>query len=500
MYFRYLIVIILSLCVFICCVDTKFEKVEAPKEFVTLKNNSFRLNDTTFFPLTLNYIAEFRYNNNEFWISACKDYSHKNKAIYFDKDSSVLQFQAHMELIKEMGFNSIRLVRAGAVKIDPETRNIFVKVRTKLPKDTILELTDSPTNYNIYLEAINESIKIIENVGLKVVYLTNLSPDFEELESHFIKVAKKFQNNSTIMAYDLFNEPLYFDKKERSKEDVFEYVNDWQRMVRKYAPFHMSTIGLEGIREVFEWDPNILNVDFISYHPYEHEPKQVMNEIYWYSKYTNKPWVIGETGWYTSKLNESKNSTSQKTFVYKTLSQALNCNASGYSWWQFKDVSWKDLKNHSDLMGLVSKEGITNTKKSNFPIVGNVKNAAKVFENFNPEKKKKDCICLPNYFNYSEADVFTIKGKLIDDDGLPIEGGVVLGWSKDWNSSYHTISKSDGSFELLSSFPIYHWMASASTYEMIRGDSDPSSSKLNMLGIPTINLGFLIIEPLSFIN
>lgn len=485
---------------FIKCDDNSIQKVSAPNNFVTIKNNSFFLNNKSYYPLTLNYIAELRYDNNKFWISSSIDYSNKKSRIYTEKDSSILEFKSHMQLIKDMGMNSIRLVRIGEVNIDSKTNQVFINARTKSKKDTTLVLSKSSKNYSLYLNALEESFKIIDSVGLKIVFLMNLYPDYKESVSHFIKVAGKFKYNSTIMAYDFKNEPLYFDKEKRTKKEVFKCVNNWQRKFRKFAPFHLSTIGLQGIREVFEWDPNILNVDFISYHPYEHEREQVRNEIYWYSKHTNKPWVIGETGWYSSILNESDSLSSQKMFINKTLQQAFDCNAIGYSWWQFKDVSWNDFKNHSDLMGLVTKSGIINSSTSDFPIVGTVKESVEVFKNFNPIKEKSNCKCLTNYYNYSNSDKFSLTGKLLDDNGTPIEGGVILAWNKYWTNSYHTITKKDGSFQLLGSFPFYHWMASATRYNMIRADINPLKSKVNVENIPSIKLGNLIIEPLSFLD
>ena len=75
----------------------------------------------------------------------------------------------------------------------------------------------------------------------------------------------RFKDTECILAIDIFNEPLYFDKPEKKKKEVFEIVNNWRSIIKMYAPNHLVTIGLEGIREVFRWDPNILNVDFISY-------------------------------------------------------------------------------------------------------------------------------------------------------------------------------------------------------------------------------------------
>ena len=48
-------------------------------------------------------------------------------------------------------------------------------------------------------------------------------------------------------------------------------------------------------------------------------------------------------------------------------------------------------------MGLVSKNG-------------KPKKAISVFQDFNPTKNIGNCLCLDNYYNYSESDVFLLKG------------------------------------------------------------------------------------------
>jgi len=468
--------------------DTEKRSFNNPA-FISVNQNGFFLNDSCFFPLTLNYIAELQYGNGELWACPTNEYDSVKGHYYTSKDSCLMQLKADMELIKRMGFNSVRIVRIGETTINTENGELSVVANFKNQKDTTIVLSNSFFSrkndpYKNYFIAIDEMLDIIESVGLKVIFLTRMSLDFKSTEAHLTKLASYFKNNSTILAYDFFNEPLYFDRKERAKLDVYTGVNKWRKIITKRAPNHLSTIGLEGIREVFEWDPNILNVDFISFHPYEHEPEQVRNEIYWYGKYTDKPWVIGETGWYTSEENEKDSAKTQKTFALKTLEQSYNCGANGYSWWQFKDVAWNDLKNHSDLMGLVSKNG-------------KPKKAISVFQDFNPRKNIENCLCLDNYYNYSESDVFLLKGKLVDKNNSPIEGGVILAWNEYWTHSYHTITKKDGTFELKGSYPFYHWMVSATKYEMARGDIFPDTVTANF---PTFDLGVLAINRLGFLE
>jgi hypothetical protein len=297
------------------------------------------------------------------------------------------------------------------------------------------------------------------------------------------------------MAYDLFNEPLYFDKPERDKKEVYEITRRWKKLCKRNSPRQLITIGLAGIREVHAWDPMTVNADFISFHPYEHEPEQVRNEIYWYSKYVKKPWLIGETA--IPADDDSVPYREQKEFANKTLKQALNCGAWGYSWWQYKDVRWQ--KFHSSYMGVINRNGQTKAGTDDLIVNGTPKMVAEVFKKFDPNARKDSCICLDNYFNYSQHHACRIIGRLLDKKNKPIEGGIILAWNQWWSSSYHTITKPDGSFELLGDFPFYHWIASANAYSIVRGDVLPDTARKYPDGIPTMDIGTLKIEKLSFV-
>ena len=460
-------------------------------EFVSIKNNQFFLKTKPFYPIALNYVVSMQGDEKgNVWASSCNSYNSNNKFLYTTKDSSHMQLKAEMDLMKEKGFNTIRIVRIGEELVS-EDGSLSFKASINNQRDTVYSLSDAK-NYLKYFGAIEELLKLSDNAGLKVILLVSTLPDVKRTEDHLVKFAIRFKNTSALMAYDLFNEPLYFDKKERKKEEVFEIAKNWNQLIKTNAPNQLFTIGLEGIREVFEWDPNILDVDFVSLHPYEYEPEQVANELYWYGKYITKPWMLGETA--ISADNDSVSYESQALFAAKTLKRTRDCGAIGYSWWQFKDVDWHLF--HANYMGIVNWVGETKTQKQNIVLKGTVKPVAEVFKNYNPAVKKDSCNCLTNYYNYTNNNKFRLVGYMYDMDEQPIEGGVVLAWNQWWSHSYHTITKKDGSFELYSSYPFYHWMASSTLHSMVRGDFIPDSAKF-IGNIPTINIGKLKLKSLN---
>lgn len=466
------------------------------EHFVSIKDKNFYLDGKEFYPLALNYILSLQTDKTNLWFAPYAGYvaSNNYKHQYVTKDSSLLALKADMDLIKEMGFNAVRLVGMD-ILVDEKTGvlSCFANCNNE-EKDTPFMLTNDK-ELEPYFTALNDMLEVVKKAGLKAIVLNKVLPDTRSSEYYLMKVAERLKDQSALMAYDFYNEPLYFDKPERDKKDVYETVKRWGEIIKMYAPHQLSTIGLEGIREVFEWDPNILNVDFISMHPYEYEPEQVRNEIYWYGKHVEKPWIIGETA--IPADNDSVSYTEQAEFARKTLKQALNCGSSGYSWWQYKDVDWQVF--HASYMGVVNMKGITRTKAPNLPITGTQKPLVEEFKKFDPMAPKGDCEFLPNYYNYSQHKDCRIKGKLVDENGAPINGGVILAWNQWWDHSYHTITKEDGTFEVLGNFKFYHWMVSATKYSMVRGDILPDTAKKEG-SIPTLNLGEIKLQKLSFID
>ena len=302
-----------------------------PKGLVTMENKNFILNKEVFNPIVLNYVTSAMIDGEKFWAGPYTGYNLDGLNVSKNKDESHKKILANFNLIKEQGFNTVRVVGIGEPDIGD---NEVLSVSGFTPdnkRGTIILKNDSVID--VYLNAIQEILEIAEEAELKTIFLIRIRPDVSSSEYLLTKFCKKFKNNINILAIDIFNEPLYFDKPIKTKKEVYHIVNHWKEIIETYAPNHLVTIGLAGMREVFRWDPNILNVDFISYHPYEYEPEQVRNEIYWYGKYTETPWIIGETA--IAADNDSISYEEQLQFAKNTLDQTFNCGGSGYSWWQY---------------------------------------------------------------------------------------------------------------------------------------------------------------------
>ncbi|MGV9013487.1 MAG: cellulase family glycosylhydrolase [Flavobacteriales bacterium] len=464
-----------------------------PANFVVLENGAFAVEGKPFFPLGVNYIVQLQWNDTACWAAPCRNYEVPGTFRYLSRDSSLLQIKAEFALMRSMGFNSVRITSL-ASDLQPLEGNTGLALHSQYGtgKDTLFPLTSATMPR--YLDAVEDVVDLAQEAGLKLMILVRLVPGEVPYEKQFAQLADRFRDRPTVMAYDLFNEPLYFDVHDRPKADVYQLVLGWQQLVKAHAPHQLSTIGLVGVPEVFAWDPNILDVDFISFHPYEYQPEQVRNELRWYGENVDKPWIIGETS--LPADNDSVPYTDQLEFARRTLTQARACGAVGYTWWQFQDVGWGRF--HSDYMGVLSRSGTTHVADGLPDVHGTVKPVAEAFRAFKPEAAPGPGVELPNYYNFSSLHTARLIGKLMDSAGMPIEGGVVTGWDADWNTSYYTISKSDGSFELYSDFPFHHWMASATRREMVRGDVRPSTYITDSSGTPTFYLGELRLEHLPF--
>src|SRR5438552_4141125 len=82
-------------------------------DFVTISNNKFQLNNKDFFPLVLNYTAQLKSDGSEIWPSPSIDYYTDSTKESMTRDSSLRDLRADMQLIKQMGFNAVRIVGIG---------------------------------------------------------------------------------------------------------------------------------------------------------------------------------------------------------------------------------------------------------------------------------------------------------------------------------------------------------------------------------------------------
>ncbi len=443
-----------------------------PNGQVYMHEGKFFLDGEEFFPVIMNYNVSLMTDGDDIWPAPYSGYNEGDVFNCNDPNSCDGQLRLDLQSMKSAGFNAIRVVSMAEGPFMQEGNDLPVIRANAADRSDIFLHYDKENFRKAYLDAMEEFVQIAGSEQMKVILLTTIHESKPYTKTNFIDIAERLKNDPAILAFDLFNEPLYFDRPPRSKESAYDLVKEWRRLGNSYAPHHLLTIGLTGIREVHAWDPDLLDVDFISFHPYEYEPDQVLNEITWYAKNVRAPWIIGETS--LPADGDSVSFEEQRSFAERTLEKTIACGGIGYSWWQFKDVRWGRF--HSDYMGLLT-------------IDGKEKAAAEVFRVFDPHRMGKDCEVLPNYYNYSMHDDVRISGRLVDGVGRPIDGGVVLAWNEDYSHSYHTISHQDGTFELYGDMYFFHWIASAVGHEVARGEVQASAFLTGTDGVPTFRLG-----------
>ena len=462
------------------------------KGFVDLREGRLEVDGQPFFPLVMNYQVNLVHDGERMWAASYCGYNPGDRYRFRDPDSCALQVRAELALMREQGFNAVRVTGFTEgpqyVEGDPHPH---LKVRGPDSQEQLLDL-DAPGLQDQYLNTVRRFLDLAAQEGMRVILLTTIHEDRPGSREHFTKVADFLRDDTTILAFDLFNEPLYFDLPPRPKEEVHRVVKGWRKLADLHAPHHLITIGLTGIREVHAWDPELLDVDFISFHPYEYESDQVLNELVWYGRHLTIPWMIGETS--LPADDDSVSYADMARFARRTLEQTVACGGIGYSWWQFKDVRWGRF--HSDFMGLLDMEGQEPVEGHAIGVEGTLKPAAEVFRTFDPGAVDAACEELPNYLNYSGHGHARITGRLVDEHGAPIEGGVVLAWNRFYSHSYHTTSRADGSFELLGDMDFHHWISSAVGHAMVRGECPASGFRRDTAGTATFHLGELELDQL----
>src|SRR5690606_7560565 len=93
------------------CNEDNATKVNTIKEgFVYLDGKDFKIGDEKFFPIMMNYMVDVRFINDEYLLGP--NIAYDSIHVYEGKTKSEVhkRLRAHLKLIKEFGFNSIRLV------------------------------------------------------------------------------------------------------------------------------------------------------------------------------------------------------------------------------------------------------------------------------------------------------------------------------------------------------------------------------------------------------
>lgn len=494
MFCRYFIGVSILFTFFSCqTIDQKTltnSKVQLRSEYVYLENDSFKIDNKIFFPKIMNYIIHPRMVEKNIIFSPSLEYDDPKTFDCNNENESEARLRAHFKAIKMMGFNSLRLVGMNDLKVGKNDYKAYMNVYFDLKKKPLIV---NDILIGQILDALEKVITVANKEGLKVMLLLpkpmkNLTYTHQK-DKYVSTILKRFSEESTIFSYDFFNEPVYFDNSEftdskdvlRDKLSALELVKKWKSQVKKYAPYQLFTISFAEPIEVFEWDPSILPIDFVSIHTYH--PLRVPNEIYWFSKYIGKPWLISETS--LPADNDSITYQEQSVFMKEAFQRVINCGGIGFGWWQYQDVEWGPFEHN--YTPLISSGGKTKLDSNNY-ILGSFKDAANVLPTLKIEKNG-DCDCHVNYFNMMGYKNYKVKGKVLDLSGAPIEGAVIRGWNKYWSIGMNTFTNHLGEFNLYSNDECIHFEVSAPGYTRIKFTKrlqylpNPSDIELENVGL-----------------
>ena len=449
-------------------------------DFIYLDNKTFKHKQDTFFPILLNHVVAFRNIDNEFIISPLKAY--ENPDIYESNSKKEIldQLSGHFQLIHELGFNCIRLC-FDRISQD-EKGNYFYQADNK-----DYYINEHSTEI---IQELKQVVDIAGEKNLRVMLLIKPPIDNYELKTFTIQLLKEFKNNPVIFAYDFMNEPLYFDQeKNRSKKDAMQIVSRWRKLMQEHAPNQLFTIGFSEPIEIFEWDPQLLDVDFVQIHTYH--PLRVPNEIYWYSHYIDKAWMIGETA--LPADGDSITYDEQRQFITDAFHYTLDCGGSGFGWWEFQEIPGTHFE--AQYTGLLNHQGITYTADSTYPIQGTLKPAALAIKELTSYKKQKPVQAV-NYYNMLGFSNICIKGKILDKKTKQaVAGAVIRGWNQYWSVGMNTFTNEKGEFTLFSNDECVHFEISAPGMTKIKFDknltyNNISKTKLDIHHLPNQDLEY----------
>jgi len=399
--------------------------------------------------------------NNRLVVSPYLNYETHGAFEYDTKEETEEQLRGHFQLIKEMGFNTLRVTFDRGY----EREGSYYYSDFSVDND-----------YEKILTGFEEFINIAAEKDLRIMFLLR-APFSQTLEDFAIKVLERFNTNPTVFAYDFFNEPLYFDPDpKRSKISARDVQLKWRAMMDEHAPNQLFTVGFAEPIEVLTWDPEMSPVDFVCIHTYH--PLRVKGEIYWYSKYINKPLMIGEVA--LPSDGDSIPYSHQANFAKKISEYAIDCGFAGFGWWDFQeDFAQINTSFEAAYTGLLNHEGTTTTLCGNYTIIGTMKPAVeeirKISEYQSKNKKEKPI----NYYNNLGYNNFVIKGKIMDKKtNKPIEGAVVRGWTKWWGIGWNTYTDENGNFALYSNDLFTHFAISAPGFSKLFFDKNLNYKKI----------------------
>lgn len=231
----------------------------------------------------------------------------------------------------------------------------------------LMDIADQYDMKVIFLAS--EASGCYDNQGSEVCFPDRGSSltDAMDYASYLSELAKVLKDKPALLAYDLYNEPIWEvwqtgRNMDKDKKTICEYVGLWYDAVKAQDPNHLITLGGWDFSDVFNWDTGVMKLDFVSIHIYPGPDENgnlanspilkeaIINQFHWFTEELGKPWIIGETGF--SATDESclanviwGDESDQENYLTEILPAVRDCGGSGFSWWLFQEIHWYCVEN-----------------------------------------------------------------------------------------------------------------------------------------------------------
>ena len=345
--------VIKYLFLFVCLISLSINCIAQGTGFVRLDGKQFKdESGNNFFPMIMNYIPGMVCDNTHTTFKVIRNRQMGTTECvleptgrYYDLAHCEQSLDDDFEKLKLMGFNTIRFLWAPNRNDTANQPGGFHKTAdvwstSDMCNSDTYTFNFVPANYNctncdaqIFFNLIAHALDIAQTHGIKVIFLCadhsgdtypemgSSQADADDNAAYLSALATVLKNKPALLAYDIYNEPNYDINNSAKnmhipKQTVCSYVGEWYDAIKTADPNHLVTIGGTDIGDVYDWDPGIMKIDFVSMHPYPTIPdpnnsaetvstrtEKMLNMISWFSSAFPIPWIIGETGLSASDIS-----------------------------------------------------------------------------------------------------------------------------------------------------------------------------------------------------
>lgn len=463
--------------------DNKVYSAKSPvtttQPYVYVKGKTFYENNQPFYPVVMNYNLNLNSTGDslpdnlpDLWVSPDHQIFPLNICDAMNQTEANVYLRSDFARLKSLGFNTLRLVSMEVLYNETGSEESKINI-LKAPNANNWFQVSYNNNKTKLFNAISNVLTLADEAGLKVILLTGggyIQRDnaFFNYATFLNELADNFQSNPAILAYDLCNEPGNTNLA-NDKQSICFKSKTWYDTIRAVDKNHLVTMGLYGRDDMIAWDPNIISVDFHSFHLYNWSnisnlfdyEQGIASQMKWVQNNIRIPWIVGETTHSAIDNNIDNGNTNcnpnyvigyateteQQQYAQYTQIITRGFGGSGYSWWAYHDIT-----HDSNISPSEAFEGIYTLCDRKKPVADefneNTHNWLSYSCNNSPTPDDK------YYYKYdpNETYAYIITGKLIDNNGSPIKDGYIFGRGSIYGVD--TYSKSDGTFKLCSNNPL----------------------------------------------